>query len=312
MSPEESPGLARTVFMGTPVLAVPVLTSLISVSSVGLVVTRPDRPRGRSGKAKPPEVKLAALDAGIAVAQPGNRRELAEVLAARGPFDLGVVAAYGMLLPAPVLALPTRGLLNVHFSLLPRWRGASPVVAAISAGDDETGVTIMLMDEGLDTGPVVAACSTVIGDHETGGTLTSRLALLGAELLAGTLDPWVEGRIRAVPQDSTKASYAPLLEGTDRRLDLSLPPEVVARKVRALAPRPGATLLLDGTPHRVLVAEPTGLPLANGALVWWDDAMVVGTGGAGLRVLVIQAPGGQPLKTPEWLRGLRQPPARAG
>lgn len=293
-------------------MAVPVLTALISASEVGLVVTRPDRPRGRSGKAQPPEVKLAALDAGIAVAQPGNRRELAEVLAERGPFDLGVVAAYGMLLPAPVLALPARGLLNVHFSLLPRWRGASPVVAAINAGDHETGVTIMLMDEGLDTGPVVAACSTVIGDQETGGGLTSRLALLGAELLARTLDPWVEGRIKAVPQDSTSASYAPVLKAADRRLDLSLPPEFVVRKVRALAPRPGATLLLDGIPHRVLAAEPSGLPLEQGALVWEDDNIVVGTGGAGLRVLEIQAPGGRSLKTSDWLRGLRQPPARAG
>lgn len=292
-------------------MAVPALSALLSVSRVRLVVTRPDRPRGRSAAAQPPAVKSAAIEAGIAVAQPSDRHQLLHFLTELGPFDAGVVAAYGMLLPAAVLGLPSRGFLNVHYSLLPRWRGASPVVAAIAAGDEETGVTIMVMDEGLDTGPVVAAMPTVIGGDETGGALATRLAGLGAELLAGTLDSWMAGRVQAVPQWSAGATYAPIIRAADRRLDLSVPPEVFVRRVRALAPQPGATMSLDGIAHRVLEAEPVGIRLEPGELKLGDESLVVGSGGGGVRVLVIHPPGGRPLPTSEWLRGLRRPPSRA-
>jgi methionyl-tRNA formyltransferase len=303
--------LPRSVFLGTPETAVPALRTLTSISEVGLVVTRPDRPRGRSGHPQAPAVKEAALALGLRVAQPGHRAELLDFLTAQAPFDVGVVAAFGMLLPPSALALPRMGMINLHFSLLPRWRGAAPVIAAISAGDQETGVTLMKIDEGLDTGPVIAAAAVVIGDDETGGALASRLAVVGARLLAAHLSEWLGGTIPVVAQDPTRATIAPSLKPKDRLLDLGSSAEEAARRVRALSPNPGAVLNLDGLPHQILAAEPVRIQMEPGEVRLVNAEFLVGLARGGLRLSLIQPPGRRPLEVRSWLRGLRQLPTRA-
>jgi methionyl-tRNA formyltransferase len=297
--------------MGTPETAVPVLQTLASITQVGLVVTRPDRPRGRSGRPQAPAVKEAASILGLTVAQPTDRSELMDLMTAHGPFEVGVVAAFGMLLPPSALALPRMGMINVHFSLLPRWRGAAPVVAAISAGDQETGVSLMKMDEGLDTGPVIAATPVVIGGEETGGALAGRLAVVGAELLATHLGGWLAGAIPAVAQDPSRATIAPSLKPKDRILDLGMSADKAARRVRALSPKPGAVLHLDGLPHQILAAEPVQIRMEPGEVRPANGGLLVGLASGGLRLLIIQPPGRRPLDVASWLRGLRQPPTRA-
>lgn len=297
--------------MGTPETAVPVLQTLASITQVALVVTRPDRPRGRSGRPQAPAVKEAASILGLTVAQPTDRSELMDLMTARGPFEVGVVAAFGMLLPPSALALPRMGMINVHFSLLPRWRGAAPVVAAISAGDQETGVSLMKMDEGLDTGPVIAATPVVIGGEETGGALAGRLAVVGAELLATHLGGWLAGAIPAVAQDPSRATIAPSLKPKDRILDLGMSADKAARRVRALSPKPGAVLHLDGLPHQILAAEPVQIRMEPGEVRPANGGLLVGLASGGLRLLIIQPPGRRPLDVASWLRGLRQPPTRA-
>ena len=297
--------------MGTPDTAVPALQALASISDVGLVVTRPDRPRGRSARPQAPAVKDAARELGLEAVQPADRSELMDLLAAQEPFEAGVVAAFGMLLPPSALALPRMGMINVHFSLLPRWRGAAPVAAAISAGDEETGVSLMKMNEGLDTGPVIAVAPVVIGHDETGGALARRLALLGAELLAAHLGDWLAGEIPEVAQDPSRATVAPSLKPKDRILDLGRSAEEAARRVRALAPNPGAVLHLDGLPHRILAAEPAQIRIEPGEVHLADGELLVGFANGGLRLLIIQSPGRRPLAVASWLRGLRQPPTSA-
>jgi len=251
------------------------------------------------------------MAAGLAVAQPADRAQLVDLLR-QGSFEIGVVAAFGMVLPSSVLTLPRFGIVNVHFSLLPRWRGAAPVVAAISAGDLETGVTLMQMDEGLDTGPVIAAAPLVIGDRETGGALATRLAMLGAELVTANIDDWMSGRIEPVAQDPTRATWAPMVKANDRLLDLGVSAADSARRVRALAPRPGAVLSLDGVPHQVLAAEPVQLQMEVGEVRLVNDDLLVGLAKGALRLLTIQTPGGRPVDAASWLRGRRQPPTGAG
>ncbi len=303
--------LPRSVFLGTPEAAVPALRTLASISEVVLVVTRPDRPRGRSGRPQPPAVKEAALALGLKVAQPAHRSELLDLLTAHAPLDIGVVTAFGMLIPPGALALPRAGMVNLHYSLLPRWRGAAPVVAAISAGDQESGVTLMKMDEGLDTGPVIAAASVVIGDEETGGALASRLAAVGSRLLAAHLSDWLAGSIPVVNQDSTRATIAPSLKPRDRILDLGLSGEEAARRVRALSPDPGAVLNLDGQPHQILAAEPVRIQMKPGEVRLFNGDLVVGFASGGLRLSIVQPPGRRPLDVRSWLRGLRQLPISA-
>ncbi|HSM44083.1 MAG TPA: methionyl-tRNA formyltransferase, partial [Acidimicrobiia bacterium] len=179
--------MARVVFLGTPGAAVPTLETLIAEHEVGLVVTQPDRPQGRSSKPVPPPVKVSASAHDIGVAQPQTREELARVIGHHAPFDVGIVVAYGRILRPEVLELPGNGMLNVHFSLLPRWRGAAPVARALMAGDEMTGVTIIKLDEGLDTGPVLTAQAIDISKSDNAGELTDRLARLGARLVANVL-----------------------------------------------------------------------------------------------------------------------------
>lgn len=242
----------RIIFMGTPDFAVPALSTLIESSAPSLkeggrggwevvaVVTQPDRPGGRGKKLTPPPVKTVAQEAGISVLQPETLKSDQAVaeLAALKP-DLIVVAAFGQILRANILSLPPRGCINIHASLLPRWRGAAPVAAAIRAGDAETGVTLMQMDEGLDTGPIIARQAIPIRATDTAATLTADLAELGAKLLLDTLPPWLAGELTPYPQDDSLATLAPRLKKEEGAIDWTRPAVEIERQVRAFDPWPG-------------------------------------------------------------------------
>lgn len=232
----------RIVFAGTAQFALPSLRALhVAGHEVLLVVTQPDRPAGRGMQVTPPPVKAAAQELGLPVYQPERIRdpEVVERLRALTP-DLLVVVAYGQIIPRSVLAIARRGAINVHASLLPRWRGAAPIARAVLAGDGETGVSIMKMDEQLDHGPVLAIRATPIGEDEDAAALTSRLADLGAELLVETLENF--DHAHAVEQDHALASLAPKLRKEEGELEWAMGPAEIDRRVRALQPWPGATL----------------------------------------------------------------------
>jgi len=251
----------RVLFMGTPEFAVPSLRALAERAPVGLdlagVVTRVDKPAGRGRQLVFSPVKLFALERRLPVYQPGplRRPEALAQLQGLAP-DLIVVAAFGQILPPEVLRLPAHGCLNVHASLLPRWRGASPIAAAILAGDKQTGVSIMRMDEGLDTGPVLARRATPIGAEETAGQLSARLAQLGADLLIETLPSWLAGSIAPQPQDEAQATMTALLRKEQGRIDWTQPAEQLDRAVRAYTPWPSAATTWNGQQLKVLRARP--------------------------------------------------------
>ncbi len=291
--------------MGTPREAVPTLRALVGPYDVGLVVTQPDRPRGRSATPQSPPVKETAVELGLQIAQPESTEELLASLQRSGPFELGVVVAYGRLLPPAVLEVPTRGILNVHFSLLPRWRGAAPIERAIMAGDQMTGVTIIRIDEGLDTGPVLTAQAVDIRPEETGGELKERLSRLGARLLIGAIAPYLSGDLRPVPQVDEGATYATKIEREDRVLDPEGAAAQFINKVRALAPSPGAVLNIDGEDHKVLSARlHPYLPLPG---TWQvvEGVPVVAVGGEGVEIVSLQPPGKRVQSGEEWVRGRR-------
>lgn len=298
--------MARVVFLGTPEEAVPALTALHQTQEIGLVVTQPDRPKGRSRRPVPPPVKKAALELGLTVAQPESRAELAEGIAEHGPFDVGVVVAYGRILRPEVLEQPAHGFVNVHFSLLPRWRGAAPVARALMAGDPMTGVSIIVLEEGLDTGPVLTAQAIDILPDDNAGTLTDRLATVGARLLAEVLPDYLTGELRPVPQTDEGATYAEKIEPEDRVIDPSADVDTVVAQVRGLAPVPGATLVIDGTPHKILAVRPASHEMAAGSWVAVGDRPIVGLGDGAMEVVTIQPPGRNPMSGEDWLRGLRR------
>ena len=302
----------RAVFLGTPEAAVPTLFALTKVAEVVAVITRPDKPRGRSGRRVPSPVKESATRLGIAVLQPASASDLLDALQPMDAIDVGVVTAFGALIGPESLAIPSRGFLNVHFSLLPRWRGANPVVAALLAGDEETGVTLMHLDRGLDTGPVVAARTAVVGRDETGGELTARLANLGAELLVEHLPGWVDGALESISQSTTGVIYAPKLTKADRMLDLTAPAEELVRRIRALTPIPGAVLTAGEGRLRVLASRHLDRDIPPGHVTVADDQIVVGTGRGALELLIVQPPGKRPMEATAWFRGLRSPPSMVG
>jgi methionyl-tRNA formyltransferase len=285
---------ARIVFMGTPEFALPTLAMLLERQNVVLVYTQPDRPAGRGRRMKESPVKGLARSAGVPVEQPPSLRGdgPAAVLAAYEP-DVVVVAAYGLILPPAVLAAPSHGALNVHASLLPRWRGAAPVQRAILAGDKESGVSIMLMDPGLDTGPVLARRATPVGPEETAGELGMRLAVLGAELLGETLGPWLAGGLVPQPQDDAGSTAAPKLAPAERELDWTDSATNLARRVRALAPAPGARTWTPDGPLKVLRARAVSGSLRAGAVNMESGAPRVGCGGGGMLVLETVQPAGR-------------------
>jgi methionyl-tRNA formyltransferase len=297
----------RAIFMGTPDFAVPTLAMLADCYEVVGVYTRPDKPAGRGQELVRSPVKEFALARGLPLYQPTTLRkpEAAAVLRALQP-DVIVVAAFGLILPPEVLAIPPYGCLNVHASLLPRWRGAAPVAAAILAGDAETGCTIMRMDAGIDTGPILAQAALPIAPDDTTGSLTARLAHLGAELLAVTLPRWVTGEISPQPQDEARATYAPVIRKEEGRLHWARPADHLARQVRAYQPWPGAYTTWNGLWLKVLWAHAEeGESPGPGRVVSWKEGAAVGTG-AGLLVLdKVQLAGRRPMPIADFLRGAR-------
>jgi methionyl-tRNA formyltransferase len=235
--------------MGSPDFSLPSLRALTAHERFEVVgvVTQPDRASGRGREVKMPPVKALALELGLPVIQPEKLRvpEAMEQLRIWAP-DLIVVAAFGQILRKEVLALPQHGCINVHASLLPRWRGAAPINAAILAGDEETGVTIMQMDAGLDTGPMLAQRSTRLTREDTAGSVTQALSTLGADLLIETLPRWLAGEIQPQPQDGALATYAPMLKKEEGRLDFNHEANELERRVRAFNPWPGAYMEWEG------------------------------------------------------------------
>ena len=231
----------RIVFMGSPEFALPTLKALLTNYHIAGVVTQPDRPAGRGRTLKPPPIKTLANEYNLPVIQPMSLKE-PEAIAQLHSWepDLIVVAAFGQILRSPVLNLPPHGCINVHASLLPRWRGAAPIQAAILHGDKQTGVTIMRMDPGVDTGPILSQRATPITDEQTAGTLSPHLAELGAQLLIESLPVYLNGELLPQPQDESLATYAPMLKKVDGQLDFDKPAADLARLVRAYNPWPGA------------------------------------------------------------------------
>ena len=302
----------RVLFMGTPDFAVPSLRALTKQANAGLavagVVTRPDKPVGRKRHIVFSPVKQFALEHDIPVYQPGPlRRPVALALLRDIAPDLIVVAAFGQLLPPEVLSLPLHGCLNVHASLLPRWRGASPINTAILAGDAETGVTIMLMDAGLDTGPMLARRATPIGAEETVGELSDRLALLGAELLVETVPRWLAGVLMLEPQDDAHATMTHLLSKSDGRLDWRLSAEELARRVRAYTPWPGAFTTWDGRTLKVQRARAlpvvSDLPPGRCYTPLGASSLSVACGKGSLALEVIQLEGKRAMPVADAVRG---------
>lgn len=293
--------------MGSPEFAVPSLQALLREYQVAGVVTQPDRPAGRGKRLRPPAVKRAAQEARIPFIQPPRLRD-PEAIAQLHQWapDLMVVAAYGQILRPEVLAIPPHGCINVHASLLPRWRGAAPVQAAILYGDQETGVTIMLMDQGMDTGPLLAQRPLPISPADTGGALTTRLAEAGASLLLETIPRYLAGSLQPRSQDDAQATSAPLLTKGDGAIDLNRSASYLARQVRAFEPWPGS--YLEWNHRRLLIrkARPEGQqPEEIGRVSLVDSTPAVGTG-AGLLVLeVIQPAGGTETPGDAFARGAR-------
>jgi len=242
----------RVVFFGSPSFALPSLEAVARAHQVLAVVSQPDRPAGRGKKLQPPPVKELAMRLGLPVEQPSKLRDgaLARALSALRP-DVFVVVAYGRILPPDLLAVPKLGAWNVHASLLPKYRGAAPIQWAIIRGESGTGVCVMRMEEGLDTGPLAACREEPIRDVDTAGSLAERLAVLGADLLAATLPPIAEGRIALRAQDQASASLAPPMKKEDGYLDLSEQASAVSARARGVDPWPGATVLLAGEPVKV-------------------------------------------------------------
>lgn len=299
----------RIVFFGTPEFAVPSLRALLGEGfDVAAVVTQPDRPRGRSRSTLiPSPVKAVAEEEGLTVLQP-ERPSGEEFLDQLRPLqpDIGVVVAYGHILKPALLALPTRGMINVHASLLPALRGAAPIEHAILLGLDETGVTIMQMEETLDTGPIIHQVSTPIAPDETGGELTVRLAELGALALVEALALIATGKATPKAQDDSKASYAPKITRDDARIRWNASADEIARIVRAFDPRPGAWTTLGNTELKLFGPRPANEWEAEevaGQVVETDPAFVVATGQGALQFLDVQPAGRHRIAASDWLRG---------
>lgn len=297
----------RLVFMGTPDFAVPTLARLIEDGHKVLAVySQPPRPAGRGMAERPSPVQAFAERVGIEMRMPVALKPEAETAAFRAlAADAAIVAAYGLLLPAAILAAPMHGCYNVHASLLPRWRGAAPINRAIMAGDRESGVSIMRMEEGLDTGPVCLMGSVPIQSSTTAGELHDRLAGLGAELMSQALKSLGEGALDCRPQPEAGVSYARKIEKSETRIDFDRPAEEVARHIHGLSPFPGAWFLLRGHRIKVLRAE-TAAGRGRPGTAIGKDFLVACRPGA-VRLLAVQREGKSPLSAAEFARGTPVP-----
>ena len=295
----------RLAFMGTPEFAVPTLDALVAAGhDIVAVYTQPPRPAGRGKRLMPSPVQMRAEELGLGVRSPislRNDEALAEFAAL--DLDAAVVAAYGLILPQTILDAPARGCLNVHGSLLPRWRGAAPVQRSILAGDATTGVMVMQMEAGLDTGPVRAATETEIGT-KTAGHLTVELSELGAELMVRVLADI--SAFPAIPQPDKGVTYAAKIDKAETRIDFSLSSEQVERQIRAFNPAPGAWFEFEGERYRVLAAAVSQLSGAIGLVV--DNNLTIACGTGAIRPTVMQRAGKPAMPTADLLRGKPIPP----
>ncbi len=301
----------KLVFMGTPDIAVPALEALIAAGhDIVCVYSQPPRPAGRGQRARPSPVQAAADARGLPVRCPTSLKgeEASREFAALGA-DAAVVVAYGLILPKAVLDAPRLGCFNAHMSLLPRWRGAAPIQRAIMAGDPETGVSIMQMDEGLDTGPVVLSANLPITSDSTAGTLHDALAALGARLIVDALDGVALGRLTAVAQPADGATYAKKLTREEGRLDWGETAEALERKIRALNPWPGTWFEHEGARIRVLAAELRADPSQAAPGTVLDAAPVIACGSGALRLIRLQRAGRAAMDAGDFLRGYDLPPS---
>src|SRR5258706_2226500 len=298
--------MTKVVFMGSPDFSVACLRGLAKHYDVVSVITQPDRASGRGRELKSPPVKTLALKLGIPVMQPEKLRmpEAMEQLRAWAP-DLIVVAAFGQILKKDVLDLPRYGCINVHASLLPRWRGAAPINAAILAGDKETGVTIMRMDVGLDTGPMLAKKSIRLTRDDTAGSVFQSLSQLGADLLIETLPNWIAGEIQPHTQDGALATYAPMLTKEEGKLDFTHTANELERRVRAFNPWPGAFMDFDGTILKVHRAHVGAGNVEEGQRLIVQDQPAVGVRNGLLILDEVQPAGKKPMSGKSFLAGAR-------
>lgn len=298
----------RAVFFGTPQIAVPALRALTQVAEVAAVVCQPDRPSGRGLKVAAPPVKEAALELGLSVHQPTKVRtgELGAWLREKA-VDVALVMAYGRILPADVLAAPRRGAMNLHASLLPRYRGAAPINWVIVQGETQTGISLMQMDEGLDTGPVYARHALDLSDTETAGTLAERIATLAAHVVRADLAAAVDGKLTAEPQDEALASHAPLIERSHLEVDWGRSALEIARLIRGMAPRPGAFTRLGGKVLRLHETRPAPGPMAPGAAPGTVSVLgkraLIATGSGTLELLNAQLEGKKALMAQDLING---------
>jgi len=298
----------RTVFFGTPQWAVPSLEALLASDiEVAAVVTNPDRPAGRGMELRPSPVKERALRAGLPVLQPQRARapEFHDELSELAP-DIATVVAYGKIMPGSLLAIPRLGFVNLHFSLLPAYRGAAPVQRAVMDGRPISGVSIMVLTEGMDEGPLLATAEEPIRDDDTAGSLGDRLAAIGSARLVAALAAYGAGEITPVEQDHDAATYAPKITTEEAAIDWTQPSLAIRNKVRGLNPAPGAWTALRGKRTKIWAARPSAESgLAPGELDVRDSGMVVGTGDGALELTEVQLQSKKPMSGVDAARGLR-------
>ncbi len=301
----------RLIFMGTPAFAVPALEALVAAGhEIACVLTQPPRPAGRGQKPRPSPVQTRAEELGLPVRSPASLRDPSQQTALSGlGADAAVVVAYGLILPRAVLDAPERGCLNIHASLLPRWRGAAPIQRAIMAGDAETGVSIMAMEAGLDTGPVLLRETLPIGPQDTAGTLHDALAGLGARMIVTALARLDDLAPRAQPPEGV--TYAAKIDKAEARIDWTRPATEIDRLIRGLSPHPGAWTTIGGDRAKVLLCELAAGEGNPGALL--DDRLTVACGTGALRLTRLQRAGKAAMEAPDYLRGLSlEPGTRLG
>ncbi|MDF2763329.1 MAG: fmt [Rhodospirillales bacterium] len=298
----------RLAFMGTPDFAVPSLAALIAAGhEIAAVYTQPPRPAGRGHRERPSPVATLAIERGIETRWPTSLRDAeAQRAFAELGLDAAVVVAYGLLLPKPILQAPRLGCINLHASLLPRWRGAAPIERAIQAGDAETGLTLMQMEEGLDAGPILAAEPMPIRADETGGRLTLKLAARGGALLPGWMAAVAEGRLNPRAQPAEGVSYAAKLTRAEARLDWTKQAVALERQVRAFDPSPGSWFLFGEERIKVIQARLAEGAAAPGTVV--GPGLAIACGAGALRLTQVQRPGRAPMSDEALLRGFAIPP----